>query len=89
MRPKRTLQNQKLANQELSNAIEEKLLPMIEQVVNRDYGLAGLGIGIVKNGDVLLARGFGKRNLETGEPVTARSLFSTFDAFLTTGIRVI
>lgn len=77
------------SNQPLSAALEEKLVPLIEEVVNEAYGLAGLAIGIVKEGEVLLARGFGKRNLETGEPVTAQSLFhlaSVSKSFVATAI---
>lgn len=40
--------------------VEEKLVPIIAQVID-SYGLAGLGVGIVKDGAVVLARGFGQR----------------------------
>ena len=81
--------NHDVNNQELANAVEEKLVPIIEQVVTEEYGLAGLGIGLVKDGKVLLARGFGKRDLDTDEPVTARSLFhlaSVSKSFVATAI---
>ena len=61
-------------DQKLADAIATQLTPLIERVMD-GYGLAGLGIGIVKGGEVLLARGFGVRSVETGAPVTARSLF--------------
>ena len=61
-------------DQKLADAIAAQLTPLIERVMD-GYGLAGLGIGIVKGGEVLLARGFGVRSVETGAPVTARSLF--------------
>lgn len=81
--------NRKISNQTLAGAIEEKLVPLIEQVVTEAYALAGLAIGLVKDGEVLFARGFGKRNLETGEPVTAHSLFhlaSVSKSFVATAI---
>ena len=61
-------------DQKLADAIATQLTPLIERVMD-GYGLAGLGIGIVKDGEVLLARGFGVRSVETGAPVTERSLF--------------
>jgi len=39
------------------NSIEEKLVPLIEQVVNEEYVLAGLTTGIVKDGRVARWRG--------------------------------
>jgi len=76
-------------NPNLARIIEEKLAPLVEQVVTEEYALAGLAIGIVKEGDVLFTRGFGKRNLDTGEPVTAHSLFhlaSISKSFVATAI---
>lgn len=60
--------------QNLTEAIKEQLIPIIEKGIN-GYGLAGLGVGIVKDGKMVLAEGYGCRNIETGEPVTDRSLF--------------
>src|SRR5688500_15580492 len=61
-------------NQDLNAAIEEKLQPLIEQVIE-SFGLAGLAIGIVKDETLVYAQGSGVRNLNTREPVTPRSLF--------------
>ncbi|MBV7337115.1 serine hydrolase [Chloroflexi bacterium TSY] len=83
-----TIPDQDLTHQGLSSAVEEKLVPIIEEVMD-GYGLAGLGIGLVKGGKVLYAQGFGKRNLDTGEPVTDRSLFhlaSVSKSFVATAI---
>ena len=66
--------NQGPKRQDLAGELEEKLVPIIDQVIE-GYGLAGMAIGIVKEGEIVFARGFGKRNLESGEPVTERSLF--------------
>jgi CubicO group peptidase (beta-lactamase class C family) len=63
-----------IGDPKLAGIVEDKLVPIIAQVID-SYGLAGLGVGIVKDGAVVLARGFGQRSLDTGEPVTARSLF--------------
>ena len=61
-------------NEEPADAIAAQLTPLIERVMD-GYGLAGLGVGIVKDGEVLLARGFGVRSVESRAPVTERSLF--------------
>src|SRR5215207_1106487 len=63
-----------ISNQSLRHAIETKLVPIVEAVTS-SYDLAGLALGIVSGGEILLAQGFGKRNVETGEPVTPHSLF--------------
>jgi D-alanyl-D-alanine carboxypeptidase len=39
-------------------------------------GLVGLSAAVVENGTTLLAEGFGKRSLQTGEPVTADTMFA-------------
>lgn len=61
-------------NQELKDLLEAKLQPFVTQVV-ASFGLAGLAIGIVKSGEPLYMHGFGVRDLDTGAPVTPRSLF--------------
>lgn len=80
--------NRNADNQDVAGAIEETLVPLIEGVMD-SHGLAGLAIGIVKEGEVILARGFGKRSLDSGEPVTAHSLFhvaSVSKSFVATAI---
>jgi len=39
------------------------------------WGLPGLGVGIVKNGEIVYARGFGVQSLEMGVPITPDSIF--------------
>ncbi|MFN7963229.1 MAG: serine hydrolase [Thermoanaerobaculia bacterium] len=41
-----------------------------------DLNLPGLGVGIVKDGEVILARGYGFRDVEAKLPVTADTLFA-------------
>ena len=45
------------------------------QSAMRDWGVPGLAIAVVKDGSVVLARGFGVRNMETGAPVSAETVF--------------
>lgn len=40
-----------------------------------DFTIPGLAVVVVKDGKVLLAEGFGIRNIQTGEPVNADTLF--------------
>src|SRR5262245_36066503 len=42
---------------------------MLDQVKDKGYG--GLAIGILKNGKVVVAKGYGVRSLETKEPMEA------------------
>jgi CubicO group peptidase (beta-lactamase class C family) len=72
----------------LSRRLEERLEPLIEQTV-ASFELAGLAIGIVHGEELIYAKGFGVRHLDTREPVTADSLFhlaSVSKTFVATGI---
>lgn len=40
-----------------------------------EYDVAGAGIGVVRDGEILLLRGYGTRNVQTQEPVTADTQF--------------
>jgi CubicO group peptidase (beta-lactamase class C family) len=60
--------------QHVKARLEAKLQPFVQHIV-ASFGLAGLAIGIVKEGELLYAHGFGVRNLDTQEPVTTRTLF--------------
>ena len=62
------------SNQEITTLLEEQLEPLIQQVV-ACFEMAGLAIGIVRGDEVVYAKGFGVKHLETREPVTATSLF--------------
>jgi CubicO group peptidase (beta-lactamase class C family) len=60
--------------QESPSQIEEKVDPVIQQVM-KSYDLPGLAIAIVKDDKIVYAKGFGVKNLETKDPITAKSLF--------------
>ncbi|MCU0519899.1 MAG: beta-lactamase family protein [Anaerolineae bacterium] len=47
---------------------------VLEEIIFR-WGIPGLGIGIVKDGEVVYARGFGVQSLDTRVPVTPESIF--------------
>jgi CubicO group peptidase (beta-lactamase class C family) len=60
--------------QESPNQIEEKVDPLIQQVM-KSYDLPGLAVAIVKDNKIVYAKGFGVKNLKTKEPITTKSLF--------------
>ena len=47
----------------------------VERVRER-FDVPGIAVAIVKNGEVVLERGYGVKDLESGEPVDARTLFA-------------
>ena len=58
----------------LERRAETSLWPLVAQLM-RTQGLAGLAVAVVQDGEVALARGFGTRDVRTGEPVTPDTLF--------------
>lgn len=44
--------------------------------VMADWEVPGLGLAVVRNGEVVLARGYGKRDIAADLPVTAQTLFA-------------
>ena len=51
-----------------------QLEAVLQEIVAR-WGVPGMGVGIVQNGEIAYARGFGVQSLETGRPVTPDSIF--------------
>ena len=60
--------------QEKQNQVGEKVEPIIQDVM-KSYELTGLAIGIVRDNEIVYAKGFGVKNMETEEPITTKSLF--------------
>ncbi len=54
--------------------LDTKLTPLIEETMQA-YDLPGFAIGVVENNEVVYARGFGVKNIDTKEPVTITTLF--------------
>src|SRR5688500_14488808 len=52
----------------------EQIDPLIAQIV-LFYEIPGLAVGVVKDHDLVYARGFGVKSLASGDPVTPTSLF--------------
>jgi len=59
---------------EIGNNIDKKLSPYIKNIIT-SYDLPGLAIGIVKDNEIVYAKAFGYKNIETKEPGTIRSLY--------------
>ena len=59
---------------EVRARLEAALAPFAQQVLS-SFGLAGMAVGVVVSGELVFARGYGVRSLDTQEPVTPRSLF--------------
>lgn len=58
----------------LERRAETSPWPLVAELM-RTHGLAGLAVAVVQDGELALARGFGTRDLSTGEPVTPDTLF--------------
>lgn len=58
----------------LERRAQASLWPLVERVV-ATHALAGLAVGVVQDGEVAVARGFGTRDVRTGAPVTPETLF--------------
>ena len=52
----------------------EKLDAVLEKLL-QTFNLPGIAVGIVHEGEIVYAKGFGVRDVQTQEPVTTRSLF--------------
>ncbi|HCY45037.1 MAG TPA: serine hydrolase, partial [Flavobacteriales bacterium] len=58
----------------------------------QDWGVPGMEVLIVKDGEVLLEKGYGVRNTETNEPVTENTLMaiaSNTKAFTTASLSML
>ena len=69
--------------------LDTKLTPLIEETMQA-YDLPGFAIGVVENNEVVYARGFGVKNIDTKEPVTittkTRFYYKTADSLFATRI---
>ena len=51
-----------------------KLDAVLEEIISR-WGVPGLGVGIVQEGEIVYTRYFGVQSLDTRAPVTQDSIF--------------
>lgn len=59
---------------DLGVEIQASLEPIIHETI-ATFDLPGLGVGIVKDKEIVYARGFGFMNIDTREPITATTIF--------------
>lgn len=59
----------------LTNQLLPKELDRVLREISARWGITGLGVGIVEDGAIVYARGFGVQSLDTGVPVTPDSFF--------------
>lgn len=60
-----------------SKAVEDTLKTLDERVIDfiNKYALSGMGVGIVQNGKLIYAKGFGLANAKTNAPITTQTNF--------------
>jgi CubicO group peptidase (beta-lactamase class C family) len=60
------------------NSINEKLNELDEyfEQAGEDWEVPGLAVAIVKNDEIVFSKGYGTKNVETGEPVDGNTLFA-------------
>src|SRR5690606_33558608 len=78
-----TVFSQEFSEQKLDNLVQRTL---------QTFNVPGIAVGIVHNGEVVLAKGYGLSNIETGEKVNADTNFgiaSNSKAFTTTAIALL
>jgi CubicO group peptidase (beta-lactamase class C family) len=75
-----TCQNQEdrasavIVKSETGNILDKTLTPFCQSLVS-DFDLPGMAVGVVKDNEIVYAKGFGYENIHTKEPVTIASLF--------------
>jgi CubicO group peptidase (beta-lactamase class C family) len=66
--------NEYIVEGEIGKNLDDTLSPLMQNVL-RSHELPGLAIGIVAGNEVVYARGFGVKSVETREPVSMTTLF--------------
>ena len=70
-----------------ANGIFEEILPVFDSYVQENmekWYIPGMAVGVIKDGELIFKKGYGVKDLETGEPVTPETIFqigSTSKAF--------
>ena len=57
---------------------QDQILANIEQTIEQvraDWKIPGLGVALYKDGEILLCKGYGVKNYDTGAPVDAHTVF--------------
>lgn len=81
-----------LASTVFSQEISEQKVDVLVEKTLETFNVPGIAVGIVHNGNLVLAKGYGLANIETGEKVNADTNFgiaSNSKAFTTTAIALL
>jgi CubicO group peptidase (beta-lactamase class C family) len=77
-----------IIKEEIGKNLEDNFSPFIQNVI-RCHELPGLAIGIVADNEIVYARGFGVKSIETQKPISITTIFhmaSISKPFVATGI---
>ena len=57
--------------------VDTSLVDLDQKIVSwmKEFNVPGMAVGVVKDGKMLLYKGYGVRNVETGAPVTPNTVF--------------
>ena len=69
-----SLFGQNIKTLEAKETLEEKIDPAINQII-KSFELPGLAVGIVRDNEIVYAKGYGVKNIKSKDPITHESLF--------------
>ena len=75
-----------------AQAITNAEVDILVEKAMKEFNVAGVAVGIVKDGKVILAKGYGVRSIETKTPVDANTNFqiaSNSKAFTTAALAIL
>ncbi|MBE8714320.1 serine hydrolase [Sphingobacterium hungaricum] len=75
-----------------AQALKEQQIDSLVNQVLKTFNVPGIALGIVKDGEIILAKGYGVRSINSKEPVTANTNFgiaSNSKAFTTTALGIL
>jgi len=63
-----------IINGEVGKNLDRKFSPLVQNIVET-HALPGVAIGVVESNQIVYAKGFGFKNIETQEPMSVTTLF--------------
>jgi len=66
--------NKQIIKTELGNNLDDNFSPLVENTI-KSHKLPGLAIGIVADTEIVYAKGFGAKNIDTQEPISPTTIF--------------
>lgn len=65
-----------MSNSEFDAETEQSIDRLVEDLFMPNNRIPGVGLSVVRNGTVLMSKGYGMRNISTGLPSDANTLFA-------------